>query len=189
MIGFTRGWTVALGATALLAAACQRQEDASRRQSRSATDSAAQSSDQAAKAEKNAADKRGDVKSSAAAGTASGSEHIASGQVVSAKQDELVLRQGSGAPDLKLKVSPSTTVTMGGRQASISELKEGTQVRAAYQQQGGDQQAIRIEALSGASGSGAPNVGAPPAGSTPPAATPGSTGSTGTSGSSGTENR
>lgn len=174
MIGFSRGWTVAMGAAVLLAAACQRQEDASRRQARSATDTAARSPQQAES-----------QRQQATAAAPSGAEQVASGQVVSAKRDEVVLRQGSGAPDLKLKVSPSTTVTMGGRQASVSELKEGTQVRAAYQQQGGDQQAIRIEALTGAAGSGPSNVGSPPADSSPPAATPGSTGA----GSTGTERR
>lgn len=116
---------------------------------------------------------------SAAAAAQPDTEKIASGQVVSAKQDELVLRQGSGAPDLKLKVSPSTTVMMGGREASVSELTEGTQVRASYHQAGGDQQAIRIEALTGPAGSGPSNIGAPPAEKAPGT----------TSGATGTERR
>jgi hypothetical protein len=38
-------------------------------------------------------------------------------------------------------------VTIDGRQAQVSELREGTQVRASYQQQGGGEPtAVRIEA-------------------------------------------
>lgn len=224
--GYRRGLTLALGAAALLAGACQRQDDASRRQARGGAtatqESAEQARERAADAQDKAAEERGDVaraqkdvaqeqedlakargeagkeagearaadqqasqaskdaqqQATAATGqdaTAPAGQRSATGQVVSAKQDELVLRQGSGAPDLKLKVSPSTTVMMGGREASVSELKEGTQVRASYQQEGDDQQAIRIEALTGAAGSGPSNIGAPPA-----ERSPGTTGATGT---------
>lgn len=261
MFGFSRGLTVALGAAALTFTACQRQDDASRRQAGGdavATQRGAeQSSERAADAQERAAEERDDVASAQEdvaekqkdlaeargeasketgeaqqaeqqagqatrdaqqqsasaqatdrqatapatgdramtgdqAPTGQAGELTATGQVVRASDDELVLRQ-AGEQELKLKVSDDTPVMMDGRQASVSELKEGTQVRASYQEQGGTPQAIRIEAQgSGApSGTGtdtraAPGVSPQRSGlGTEPGSGPG-TGSTGTPGTTGT---
>ncbi len=205
---------MALGAAALLAGACQRQEDASRRQARGGATATQQGAEEAreraADAQDKAAEERGDVaraqkdvaeeqeelakargeagkeageaqaadqrasqaskdaqqESAAATGQEpSGSaptagQRLATGQVVSASKDELVLRQGGGQPDLRLKVADDTAVMMDGKQASISELKEGAQVRASYQEQGGAQQAIRIE-VSGTSATETGATGSP----------------------------
>jgi colicin import membrane protein len=83
------------------------------------------------------------------------SEKTVSGKVVRVSQQELVLRPSSGGQDsdLRLKVSSSTPITIDGRQGSATDLKEGTQVRASYQESGGAPMATKIEAQSSASGS------------------------------------
>lgn len=262
MFGFSRGLTVALGAAALTFTACQRQDDASRRQAGGdavATQRGAeQSSERAADAQERAAEERKDVAGAqedvaekqkelaeargeasketgeaqqaeqqagqatrdaqqqsasaqatdrqatapatgdrpmtgdqAATGQAATGELTATGQVVRASDDELVLRQ-AGEQELKLKVSDDTPVMMDGRQASVSDLKEGTQVRASYQEQGGTPQAIRIEAQGSAPAGTGTDTRAAPTDSpqrsglgTEPGSGPG-TGSTGTPGTTGT---
>jgi hypothetical protein len=56
-------------------------------------------------------------------------------------------------PGIKLKVNNSTRITVDGKDASVSELREGTQVRASYQGSGEQATAVRIEARSGKNGS------------------------------------
>lgn len=84
------------------------------------------------------------------ASSAMGQEKTVTGSVVSASEDELVLKPEGQDDELKLKVDSSTQVMMGGSQASVSELKEGTQVRASYDE---SQKVTRIEAQE-ASGAG-----------------------------------
>jgi hypothetical protein len=57
-----------------------------------------------------------------------------------------VRRQEGGLPDLRLKVDASTPVMLDGKQASVAELREGTQVRASYDEVNGERRAMRIEA-------------------------------------------
>jgi hypothetical protein len=73
-------------------------------------------------------------------------ERSVSGSVVRASAEELVLRQEGGLPDLRLKVDASTPVVLDGKQASVAELREGTQVRASYGEVNGEPRATRIEA-------------------------------------------
>lgn len=79
----------------------------------------------------------------------------ATGEVVSARYDEVVLKQQGSDKKLRLTVDPSTQVVMDGRFVMVERLAEGTAVRATYDASG---KATRIEELSeggaGASGGG-----------------------------------
>lgn len=90
-----------------------------------------------------------------ASAQAGGEQKTATGQVVSASSQELVLRDQAGGQELKLKVGSDTPVMVDGKRASISDVKEGSQVRASYSEQGGQPQAIRIEVQGGAQQQGA----------------------------------
>lgn len=71
----------------------------------------------------------------------------ASGELVRASSDEIVLRpEGGQQGELTLKVNESTPVTIDGREGKLSDLKEGTQVRASYEDAQGERTATRIEA-------------------------------------------
>jgi len=86
--------------------------------------------------------------------TGTSGERSVSGSVVRASASELVLRQEGGLPDLRLEVNESTPVMLDGRQASISQLREGTQVRASYEEANGEPRATRIEAQGGEGSAG-----------------------------------
>ncbi|HEY6006131.1 MAG TPA: hypothetical protein VIV57_24840 [Anaeromyxobacter sp.] len=61
---------------------------------------------------------------------------------------QVVIRR-RGGPELSLRVSPRTKVTMNGRPAGLERLREGAEVRAAYQTgDGGRPTALSIEAQS-----------------------------------------
>ncbi len=83
----------------------------------------------------------------AAAGPDAG-EHTAKGLLLSVKPGEIVL-QRSTEPDLRLTLDEATNVAMDGRSASSSDLREGDQVRAAYQETDGVARAIRIDGQRG----------------------------------------
>lgn len=87
------------------------------------------------------------------------------GQVVSAKKDELVLKEQGADKELKLKVDDSTRVTLDGRETSIDSLREGAQVRASYDAREGEPRATRIEATSSGESGGAASKGDQPGGS------------------------
>jgi hypothetical protein len=71
----------------------------------------------------------------------------AAGELVRASSDEIVLRpEGGQQGELTLKVNESTPVTIDGREGKLSDLKEGTQVRASYEDAQGERTATRIEA-------------------------------------------
>lgn len=78
---------------------------------------------------------------------ATGSEQSVSGTLAQASADEVKVDTAS-QPGLKLKVNKSTRITVDGKDASASELREGAQVRASYQGSGDSATAIRIEANS-----------------------------------------
>lgn len=121
---------VSMGAAAvLLAAACEDRGGADRR--------AAGTGSSAARTEPGAP------------GAQAGAQSTVTGQVVSAKKDELVLKQAGQDKDLKLKVDEKTQVMIDGQQSSIENVREGTQVRASYD---ASQKATRIEAMGGAGG-------------------------------------
>jgi hypothetical protein len=79
---------------------------------------------------------------------------------------------------LKVKVDPSTQVMKNGKTATLSDIKEGDQVRASFS----GSQVQRIDVMSATPGgehpSGTGMGGSTPSGSTPPSG--GSSGSTGT---------
>lgn len=67
------------------------------------------------------------------------------GVVVQANPSELVLKTSSD-PQLRLKVSGTTAVTVNGQQGSVDQLQEGNQVRASYQLVDGQATAVKIDA-------------------------------------------
>jgi hypothetical protein len=85
---------------------------------------------------------------------------------------------------LQLKVSESTQVMKNGQTASLSDIKEGDQVRASFSSSG---QVERIDVMSSGSGSSgsssSPSSGSPSSGS-PSSGSPSSGSSSGSSGSS-----
>lgn len=121
-------------------------------------------------------------------------EKTVTGTVVRANEDELVLKQAGDDKELKLKVDANTPVMMGGVASSVSALKEGTQVRASYDD---SEKATRIEADGSVGDSQSSKTGPPgapgssgtdtptssPSGSgTSSEGTPGTTGGSSTSG-------
>ena len=61
-----------------------------------------------------------------------------------------MLRVSSGPFGLfakSLQVGPDTQVTVDGRESTIAALREGTKVKASYEQRNGQTMATRIEAL------------------------------------------
>ena len=74
--------------------------------------------------------------SAAGAAPQAGSETV-SGRVIRASEDEVVLQRGSGERELRLSVGPGTAVKRNGERASVTELQEGTEVRASYTVQDG----------------------------------------------------
>jgi hypothetical protein len=81
-----------------------------------------------------------------------GVQQSVTGTVAQVSADEVQV-DTANQPGLKLKVNNSTRITVDGKDASASELREGTQVRASYQGTGDQATAIRIEARSSRSGS------------------------------------
>jgi hypothetical protein len=68
----------------------------------------------------------------------------ATGDVVSATYDRVVLKQQGSDARLKLSVDPSTQVVLDGRFVMPERLSEGTTVRATYDASG---KATRIEEI------------------------------------------
>jgi hypothetical protein len=85
--------------------------------------------------------------------------------------------QGSNQLSLQLKLDSSTRVMKNGQRASLSDIKEGDQVRASLDSTG---QVQRIDIMSGGSGSSTS-----PHGSSGSSTSPGSSGSSTSPGSSG----
>jgi hypothetical protein len=69
------------------------------------------------------------------------------GTVASAGERQVVIRR-RGAPELTLRVAPHTAVTLDGKPARAAALREGAEVRAAYETGGGHPTAISLEARS-----------------------------------------
>ena len=83
-------------------------------------------------------------------------QQLVTGQVVSASPDELLL-SNAGAPgqaQIRLQLNEQTQVMVDGRQASAAEIPEGGQVRASYQDMGGEPTAVRVDVTSGGQRSG-----------------------------------
>ncbi len=99
---------------------------------------------------KSAQDQTGKGDSSRTAASA-GEQQSVTGTVAQVSADEVQV-DTANQPGLKLKVNNSTRITVDGKDASASELREGTQVRASYQGTGDQATAIRIDARSSRSG-------------------------------------
>ncbi|MFT3917428.1 MAG: hypothetical protein QM704_26080 [Anaeromyxobacteraceae bacterium] len=67
------------------------------------------------------------------------------GRIVRSSGDELVLRPAGETRDVHLKVDSGTSVTVDGKRSSTRDLREGTEVRAAFSEKDGDRHATRIE--------------------------------------------
>jgi hypothetical protein len=87
--------------------------------------------------------------------------------------------QSSKELTLSLKLSDSTQVTKDGQRATLSDIKEGDQVRASFSGSGESLQVTRIEVMSAAGSTGSGS-----SGSMSPSTAPGSSGSSGSTGSS-----
>jgi uncharacterized phage infection (PIP) family protein YhgE len=75
------------------------------------------------------------------------SEQFIIGQVLTASEDEVMVSV-RGEPQLRLQVEPSTQILVDGRQGRAADIQEGSQVRASYRDNQGEQQAVRIEVTS-----------------------------------------
>jgi colicin import membrane protein len=77
-------------------------------------------------------------------------QQLVTGQVVSASPDELLLSSsgGAGQPQIRLQLNAQTQVTVDGRQGSAADIPEGSQVRASYQDIGGEPTALRVDVTS-----------------------------------------
>jgi DNA repair exonuclease SbcCD ATPase subunit len=74
-------------------------------------------------------------------------EQFIIGQVLTASEDEVMVSV-RGEPQLRLQVEPSTQIIVDGRQGRAADIQEGSQVRASYRDNQGEQQAVRIEVTS-----------------------------------------
>jgi hypothetical protein len=83
-----------------------------------------------------------------AAGTGDTQAHsddqLVRGKVSKVSKDEIsITPRGGEAKTLKIK--PETTVTINGKDAKPTQLKQGQMVRASFSSQGGDDVAVKIE--------------------------------------------
>jgi flagellar biosynthesis GTPase FlhF len=74
-------------------------------------------------------------------------QQLVTGRVVTASPDELLLSSagGAGQSPLRLQVNEQTQVLVNGRQASVADITEGSQVRASYQNVEGEPTAVRVD--------------------------------------------
>jgi hypothetical protein len=81
---------------------------------------------------------------------------MVTGRVVSSSPGELLLSSAGapGQPQIRLQVNPQTQVMVNGRQGSIADIAEGSQVRASYQDVGGEPTALRVDVTSSGQGTG-----------------------------------
>ena len=78
-------------------------------------------------------------------------ERVATGRLSAVDGSGIVVHQAE-APDLHLAVDPETRLAMNGRQASLADLREGSEIRATYQTVHGEAKAIRVDAQSAEQG-------------------------------------
>jgi septal ring factor EnvC (AmiA/AmiB activator) len=77
-------------------------------------------------------------------------QQLVTGQVVRSSPDELLLSSagGVGQPQIRLQLNEQTQVMVDGRQGSAADISEGSQVRASYQDIGGEPTALRVDVTS-----------------------------------------
>lgn len=78
-----------------------------------------------------------------------GAKQSVSGTIAQVSTDEVRV-DSANQPGLRLKVNPSTKITLNGKDASANQLQEGSQVRASYSVVGDQPTALTIEAKSAA---------------------------------------
>ncbi|MFY0528457.1 hypothetical protein ACN28I_36625 [Archangium gephyra] len=61
---------------------------------------------------------------------------------------------GAGQPQIRLQLNEQTQVLVDGRQGSPADIAEGSQVRASYQDIGGEPTALRVDVTSRGLGTG-----------------------------------
>jgi hypothetical protein len=66
------------------------------------------------------------------------------GRIADVSKEEVTVNRSDGTP-LKLRVTDSTKVSVGGKQRSVSSLTQGDEVRASYAQSGGSATATKID--------------------------------------------
>jgi len=83
-------------------------------------------------------------------------QQLVTGRVVSASPDELLLSSAgtAGQPQLRLQLNDQTQVMVDGRQGSVADIQEGSQVRASYQDLGGEPTALRVDVTNSGLGVG-----------------------------------
>jgi hypothetical protein len=83
--------------------------------------------------------------SSASGGMASHSDDkTVTGKLTKVSKSEVTITPKKGEP-MTLKISDQTTVMVNGKDAKPSQLKQGQNVRASYQEQGTEEIAVKIE--------------------------------------------
>jgi hypothetical protein len=97
-------------------------------------------------------------------------DKLVDGRLSAVSEDEITIRSEAG--EQKLKIVPQTAVTLDGKEAQRSELKEGLPVRASFLEHGGEQVAVRIEAGRRADAPRRPAPSEPSEGAKPPQGTP-----------------
>lgn len=72
-------------------------------------------------------------------------DQMVRGKVSKVSKDEIAIT-AKGGEARTLKIRPETVVTINGKDAKPSQLKQGQMVRASFSNQGGDDVAVKIEA-------------------------------------------
>jgi hypothetical protein len=72
---------------------------------------------------------------------------MVSGRIVELGEKELVLKRDDGEePNVILVLAPEAAVTVAGKEARPSDLKEGMHVRAAFESVNDKEIAVRVDA-------------------------------------------
>ncbi|HEX8437024.1 hypothetical protein [Archangium sp.] len=81
-------------------------------------------------------------------------QQLVTGRVVSASSEELLLSSAGapGQPQIRLQLNEQTQVLVNGQQGSVADIPEGSQVRASYQDVGGEPTALRVDVTSSGQG-------------------------------------
>jgi hypothetical protein len=78
-----------------------------------------------------------------------GAQQSVSGTIAQASTDEVRV-DTANQPGMRLKVTGATRITLDGKEVSVTQLQEGSQVRASYSVVGDQPTAVRIEVKSAA---------------------------------------
>jgi hypothetical protein len=155
------GWLSAGVAALLLTAGCKQQGQQQQHQdvqgdARAQVDAAQERSEKVLEQAKDAQPQEQTAQSQQQAAPAKPQQvqQLVTGRVASASQDELLLSSAGapGQPQLRLQLNAQTQVLVNGQQGSVADIPEGSQVRASYQDVGGEPTALRVDVTSSAQG-------------------------------------